>query len=468
MCHTHAHSFLSPHLFLSPKVLLSVTRIRDELEGDIPLIGFSAAPWTLFYYMVGGSSKKGHAEGMRWLREHHNASSRLMNTLETVVTEYLSLQVEAGAQMLQVFEAMGEFISGPMFSEWALPPLRNIAAELKLRHPDIPLMVFPRGAAYSLTELAASYDVLTLDGDMPRGAARRRLPDKTLQGDFDPTLLLEGGTEQAVRDAANTMIQELGSLRLIANLKAGLSGKEQPALVAALIDAVHEWKPADACTDQTSGARRRLQVRGSVDADAQLADEADPEGRWLGEWQARIRCWWIGTPHRASLQACFSALGIHLAERFEALTRGAAAATPQPPLAAADPGCEWLREVELGLPEFPSLPDEGLSPSRWPALLPGRGGGLLPRLLPDRLWVQAVEMDSGRRGDLLGADLLVYQPEERSLEASRLRMAPVALGGAAAGMAIALVGGLLWRKANRRARSQSIGNRVQLRRADSK
>ena len=77
-------------------------------------------------------------------------------------------------------------------------------------------------------------------------------------------------------------------------------------------------------------------------------------------------------------------------------------------------------------------------------------------------------MDSGRRGDLLGADLLVYQPEERSLEATRLRMAPVALGGAAAGMAIALVGGLLWRKVNRRARSQSIGNRVQLRRAESK
>jgi len=223
-------------------VTKAVTLIRQELAGKVPLIGFSAAPWTLFYYMVGGSSKKNQEEGERWLAEHPAESAKLLDALCTVVIEYMSAQVEAGAQLLQVFEAMGAFISPESFETQALPYMVRIATEMKARHPEVPLMVFPRGAAYALPALReAGYDVLTLDGTTKRDAVRDLLPDVCVQGDFDPSLLVEG-TEESVREAANEMLASLGSKNLIANLCEGLSGKEDPALVTAFVDAIHAYK----------------------------------------------------------------------------------------------------------------------------------------------------------------------------------------------------------------------------------
>lgn len=225
-------------------VLRAVTSIRHELNGEVPLIGFSAAPWTLFYYMVGGSSKKNQEEGERWLATHPEASAKLLGALEAIVIEYLSAQVLAGAQLLQVFEAMGMFISEQSFEKHALPSLRNIATELKRRHPEVPLMVFPRGAAYGLPALReAGYNVLTLDASIPRQDVRGQLPGVCLQGDFDPSILVEG-SEEEVRSAVREMLEALGPQALIANLREGLGGKEKTENVAAFIDEVHKFDTA--------------------------------------------------------------------------------------------------------------------------------------------------------------------------------------------------------------------------------
>ena len=130
-------------------VLESVKLIRSKMVEEnisVPLIGFSGAPFTLMFYMIGGSSRKNKTAGMQWLNDHPDESRTLLDILTKIIIEYMSAQVRSGAHMLQLFEAMGMMLEEQEFEEFALPCLEKIAIELKARYPDVPLMVFSRGA----------------------------------------------------------------------------------------------------------------------------------------------------------------------------------------------------------------------------------------------------------------------------------------------------------------------------------
>jgi uroporphyrinogen decarboxylase len=130
-------------------ILESVKLIRKKMKEeniDIPLIGFSGAPFTLMFYMIGGSSRKNLDRGKMWLKEYPEESQKLLDVLTKIIIEYMSAQVEAGAHMLQLFEAMGMMLEEKELYDFALPCMEKIATELKSRYPDVPLMVFCRGA----------------------------------------------------------------------------------------------------------------------------------------------------------------------------------------------------------------------------------------------------------------------------------------------------------------------------------
>jgi uroporphyrinogen decarboxylase len=132
-------------------VLDSVKLIRKKMAEEnisVPLIGFSGAPFTLMFYMIGGSSRKNKEAGMQWLNDHPEESRTLLDTLTKIIIEYMSAQVQSGAHMLQLFEAMGMMLEKKEFEEFALPCLEKIGTELKSRYPDVPVMVFSRGAWY--------------------------------------------------------------------------------------------------------------------------------------------------------------------------------------------------------------------------------------------------------------------------------------------------------------------------------
>ncbi|RYH12584.1 uroporphyrinogen decarboxylase [archaeon] len=234
-------------------IMEAIKLIKQELNNKVPLIGFSAAPWTLMYYLVGGSSKKNQQVASSWLQDHPQESTIVLDILTDVIIDYMSAQVDAGADMLQVFEAMGDFISEYNFYIWALPRLQRIRSAIKQRHPDIPVLVFPRGACYAIAALQeAGYDVVSIDTRTDRPGARSTLDASftsgkaaklaSIQGNFDVALLEKdkaGNSVQHVQQAVEKMLRDLGTQRLIANLGEGLTGKEDPLLVQAFIDSVH-------------------------------------------------------------------------------------------------------------------------------------------------------------------------------------------------------------------------------------
>jgi len=181
---------------------------------------------------------------MEWLHTHPKESKELLDMLTTVVIEYMAEQVESGVHMLQLFEAMGMMIEEKEFDEFAMPCLEKIASELKSRYPDVPLMVFSRGASFANEALSKlEYDVVTIDGDVDRSIARDVVGGRAgLQGNYDPRELVaaNGKTVDTVRQTASALLEALGPQRLIANLGEGLWGKESPELVNAFVEAIHE------------------------------------------------------------------------------------------------------------------------------------------------------------------------------------------------------------------------------------
>jgi len=230
-------------------VIDSVKLIRKKMKDEnksVPLIGFSAAPWTLLFYSVGGSSKKNAEIGMKWLDDYPEASQTLLDLLTKIVIEYCAAQVEAGCHMVQIFEAMGMMIDEEHLTKFALPCLEQISVELKSRYPEVPLMVFCRGACYMNEQLSKlGYDVVTIDGSVDRAIARDTVSGRAgLQGNYDPQELIEAEdgskTPETVRATARTLLESLGPQRLIANLGEGLGGKESTTLVKAFVDSIHE------------------------------------------------------------------------------------------------------------------------------------------------------------------------------------------------------------------------------------
>lgn len=247
-------------------VMDAVRAILHRMDAEnrtVPLIGFSAAPWTLLFYMVGGSSRRDTDAGETWLSQHPTESQQLLDMLTDIVIEYLSAQVEAGCHALQVFEAMGDFISKAHFEDFALPALTRIASDLRSRHPEIPLMVFSRGAGYASEALQRSgYDVVTVDCKSKLEDVETRLVNEmeshglppsghvaVLQGNLDPRVLrpAEGGNVESARREARRLLAYRGldgsdpaRTGLIANLGEGLAGTEDPKIVAAFVDTIHE------------------------------------------------------------------------------------------------------------------------------------------------------------------------------------------------------------------------------------
>eukprot|EP01119_Soliformovum_irregulare_P004553 TRINITY_DN15600_c0_g1_i1.p1 TRINITY_DN15600_c0_g1~~TRINITY_DN15600_c0_g1_i1.p1 ORF type:complete len:368 (-),score=106.52 TRINITY_DN15600_c0_g1_i1:11-1006(-) len=222
-------------------VFQAITLTRHKLEGKVPLIGFSGAPWTLMAYMVEGEGTKTWSRSKAWLYKYPEDSHRLLKMITTSIISYLKAQVNAGAQLLQVFDSWAGELSPDQFSTFCLPYLRQIASEIKAAFPEIPLIVFAKGANESIVNISTlGYDVLGLDWGISPKVARDlvRNTNVSLQGNLDPAALF--GDRDSIRREVRKMLNGFGTRKLIANLGHGLIPEHNPEHVGWFIDAIHE------------------------------------------------------------------------------------------------------------------------------------------------------------------------------------------------------------------------------------
>ncbi|KAG0209251.1 Uroporphyrinogen decarboxylase in heme biosynthesis [Mortierella sp. NVP41] len=206
----------------------AITMTRHALEGRVPLIGFTGAPWTQMAYMVEGGGSRTFSKAKRWVFAHPQESHELLQRITDVSVDYLVAQVRAGAQMLQIFETWAGELGPVEFERFSLPYLLQIARRVKAElGPDraVPMTVFAKGAWFALDKLSAEdsgFDVVSLDWTHDPEQAKSVSGGRvTLQGNLDPTVLLGG--DEAIVEATEQMVRAFGSnRRYIANLGHGI------------------------------------------------------------------------------------------------------------------------------------------------------------------------------------------------------------------------------------------------------
>jgi uroporphyrinogen decarboxylase len=224
-------------------VMDAVSTIRRELNGRVPLIGFSGSPWTLATYMVEGGSSKDHRKSKAMLYENPQAMHLLLDKLAQSVIAYLNGQIMAGAQAVQIFDSWGGSLSDAAYQEFSLAYMQKIVNGL-IRENDgrkVPVILFTKGGGQWLESMAdTGADALGLDWTTNIGDARRRVGGKVaLQGNMDPSVLY--ASPQAIRAEVSRILASYGSGDgHVFNLGHGITPEVDPAHAGAFIEAVHE------------------------------------------------------------------------------------------------------------------------------------------------------------------------------------------------------------------------------------
>lgn len=228
-------------------VMQAITLTRHCLDGRVPLIGFSGAPWTLFCYMIEGAGSKTWSKAIRELYVHPKWSHQVLGIITDTVIEYLVAQVHAGAQVLEVFDSWAGILQPDLFSEFCLPYQRRICEHVKSRIKkelgrDIPITLFAKGVHFQLSELSRiGYNMLSIDWCILPGEARKRVGGRVcLQGNLDPCALYS--SENDLRKRVATMMDEFGPGQHVVNLGHGMLPTHDPKNLEVFIDAVHSHK----------------------------------------------------------------------------------------------------------------------------------------------------------------------------------------------------------------------------------
>lgn len=228
------------HDTLSP-IYETVRILARELPAETTLIGFAGAPWTVATYMVAGRGTPDQAPAHKLKDENPEVFAKLIDRITEATIDYLSMQVEAGAEVVKLFDSWAGSLKGADFDRYALEPAKKIIAALKARHPNLPIIAFPReaGARYAGFAKATGADCVALDNSVDADwAAANVQVNGCVQGNLAPGHMVTGG--QALVDETRRIVEAFRGGPHIFNLGHGITPDANPDNVQLMVDTVRD------------------------------------------------------------------------------------------------------------------------------------------------------------------------------------------------------------------------------------
>ena len=225
----------------------AVALIRRELNGSVPLIGFSGSPWTLATYMIEGGGSKDFRYAKEFLYNHPEAMHLLLDKLADAVIDYLNAQIAAGAQAVQIFDTWGGVLTPSAYRAFSLAYMQKIIGRLT-RHNDgreVPVILFTKNGGQWLESIASSgCNAVGLDWTTDIANARERIGAQVaLQGNMDPSMLY--ASPEAIRAEVGSILAGFGNNPgHVFNLGHGITPAVNPDHVAVFVESVHELSAA--------------------------------------------------------------------------------------------------------------------------------------------------------------------------------------------------------------------------------
>ena len=215
----------------------AISLAKNQLNNRVPLIGFAGAPWTILAYMVEGKGSKTFSEAKKFLYTQPESAHALLEKIAASTINYLMAQVEAGADILQLFDSWAGILSPGMYREFSLRYISVICDEVK-RKTNVPIIVFPKDAHFIRADMKdLNCDVVSLDWTMDIKESRELIgPEKSLQGNADPCLLYS--EESTIIRETLKMLKTFGPARHIANLGHGVYPDIEKSKVKLFVDTV--------------------------------------------------------------------------------------------------------------------------------------------------------------------------------------------------------------------------------------
>jgi uroporphyrinogen decarboxylase len=218
--------------------LKAIRITRENLNGRVPLIGFAGAPWTIFSYMVEGSGSKTFSKARALLYQDPETAHKLLDKITLSTINYIKGQIEAGANVIQIFDSWAGILGKEAYEKFSLPYIRKICEAVN----EVPVTVFAKGAYFSREELGElPCETIGLDWHMDIEESRRMIGEtKILQGNLDPAVLY--GTKEVIERETKKMLKAFGPQRHIANLGHGVYPDTDVDAVKAFVDVVQNYR----------------------------------------------------------------------------------------------------------------------------------------------------------------------------------------------------------------------------------